>query len=106
MGYARFRERSKIVLRYQTYQETYLPIQDYLTCPTTQRQRNGKTQLTKRRKSSEHPQQYWDELQAMRLCTSDGRGQLFITDGGVGRHRRYQCGDNENRPRVNPTQGR
>ena len=53
MGYARFKIMSKLILRYQTYYpEKYEPQQNYLICPTCQKQCNGKAQLTFHRKQS------------------------------------------------------
>ena len=50
MGYAKFREICKLVLRYQTYYpETHQAQHNCLTRPTCQKRCNGETQLTKHR---------------------------------------------------------
>ena len=67
------------------------------TSPHGKKQCNGETQLTKHRKNSEQCQhQYWDGLYEMKHGPNRGREQLFISNGYIDRHMRYNCGKNGN----------
>ena len=99
MGYARFKEQSQLVPRYQTYYPEIRQSQkNNPLCPTFQQERHGKTQHKAWKTPEQRQKQYRDELQAMRLRPNSNCHQLHDADGDLDRHLRYHCGNNENPP--------
>ena len=67
-----------------------------INCPTCQKERIGKAQLTKNRKIPKHfAHDYWGELNQRKRCTNGKCGLQFETGPCVGNNTRYQCGNPE-----------
>ena len=86
---------AKLLYRYQTYYpEKHIPNNDtqILNCPTCNKIRFGKAQLTKRRKTTDTCSPlYWIELTQHKHCPNCD--SYFETELDIENHTRYHCGN-------------
>ena len=106
--YLHFKNIVKSVYAYETtYPETHeRRNNDVIACPTCGKECYSKGWLTQHRKNSDDcKNDYYAELENLKICTNLGCGRVFHTHADREKHEQYHCGNEDNAYANNSEEG-